>query len=64
MRIESDKVIRGFKELANYLQISTETARKLMNKPEFPVVVVTPHVRYISIDALEQWLLSNRKPLD
>ena len=62
--MDTQKTLRGYKDLAKYLNIGSETARKLMLKPDFPVVIVTPHIRLIAVEALEKWLNSQKNRLD
>jgi len=54
-------VLKGYKELAQYLGIGQDTARKLMHKPDFPVVTVSERIRLIDVDALNDWLRSQQR---
>jgi hypothetical protein len=61
MTINNQEVLRGYMALARHLHIAPETARKLMQQPDFPVLVVTEHIRYVPIDALNQWMMAPKK---
>jgi len=54
--MQSEHIIRGYKALAAYLRIGIESARKLMNQPDFVTITLSPHVRIIPVSALEEWL--------
>ncbi|GHU66495.1 hypothetical protein FACS1894184_04630 [Clostridia bacterium] len=53
--------LRGYRELAQYLNIGIETARLMMLEPEFPVITISPRMRIIKIAALEEWLHTNKE---
>ncbi|GHU72604.1 hypothetical protein AGMMS49992_08920 [Clostridia bacterium] len=53
--------LRGYQELAKYLNIGVETARVMLLEPEFPVITLSPRVRLIKIAALEEWLLASKE---
>ena len=52
----SERTIRGYKALAAYLGIGIESARRLMKREDFPTLEITPRVRIILVNALEEWL--------
>jgi hypothetical protein len=54
--VRSDRIIKGYKSLAVYLNIGVESARKLMTRDDFPMIEISTRVRIIPIDALESWL--------
>jgi hypothetical protein len=53
---KNDRMLRSYRELADYLNIGQESARKLMLRDDFPCITISPHVRIVPINALEDWL--------
>ena len=51
-----ERTLKGYKALASYFNISKESARQLMNRPDFPKVEISPRVRIIMLEALEEWI--------
>ncbi|MDR1600429.1 MAG: hypothetical protein LBS11_11265 [Oscillospiraceae bacterium] len=50
------RVIRGVVELGKYLGVSYLTARRIIERPDFPLKVVSQRVRLIDEAALKEWL--------
>jgi hypothetical protein len=55
-KLKNDRILRSYRELADYLNIGQESARKLMLRDDFPCITISPHVRIVPINALEDWL--------